>query len=336
MTQPADATVARPMIRALFRSVAMPGQPALSTKVYYPALYGATPLENSTGAVPAATRGAPYPLAILMPGINVSPESYGWLATALAEGGFVAVIYGWIVEEMPGMVALSPGLDVGALAPEQYGTRPSATALSALLKDLAVQNEHGPLKGLLDLDRVLLGGHSAGGSVALFNARPDWFPGLRAAFAYGAHSKAATALGYPPDALLALPTALPTLLIGGSDDGVIAASSFRYGGDGDKQPDPTGPVLRTFEEGLGSTRGDCYLAIVRGANHFSLCHPADPATGRPFLDAPTTRPDAEIRADIAKLVRLFARLHVAGDAASAGGLRMVLADRTRIAHSAVR
>lgn len=336
MTRPITSGI--PMVRALFRAVAVPGPAphnSLSAKVYYPALYGATPAEKNTGALPIAPSDTPYPVAILMPGINLSPDAYAWLATALVGAGFVAVTYGWIVEELPGMVALSPGLDVAALAPAEYGRRPSATALAPLLADLAAQNAAGPLAGRLDLSRVLLGGHSAGGSVALFNARPDWFPGLRAVFAYAAHAKASTALGHAPETVLKLPEALPTLVLGGSEDGVIAASAFRYGGD-ETRPDPTGALLRTFAEGLAGTRGDCYLAILRGANHFSLAHPADPATGRPFLDWPTQRPDAEIRADLEQLIVLFARAHVQDDAAARAALRAALDDRTRLQHAATR
>lgn len=329
-----------PMIRALFRAVAVPGhgQPheSLFTKIYYPALYGATPFENNTGNLPAARNGAPYPVAILMPGVNVGPEAYGWLATALAEAGVVTVLYGRIIEEMPGLVTLSPGFDFEALAPAAFGARPSANVLAPLLDDLARQNAAGPLAGLLDLDRVLLGGHSAGGSAALLNARPDWFAGVRAVFAYGAHSKASTAMGYPPDTLLPLPAQVPALLLGGSEDGVIAASSFRYGGDGAATPDATGPVLRTFREAIGSARGDSYLAIVRGANHFSLAWPQDTATGRPFLDWPATRPDAELRGDLARLIALFARAHLLGDAGARAALGELLADRERIQLSEIR
>lgn len=333
----APACGATPMVRALFRAVPAPvGGGALYAKTYYPALYGGTPLENNTGSLPAAPGERPYPVAILMPGINVAPDSYAWLATALAQAGFVTMLYGWIVEEAPGQVALSPGLDVGALAPGQYGSRPSATALAALIDDLRAQQRSGPLAGLLDLDRILIGGHSAGGSVALLNARPDWFPGLRAVFAYGAHSKASTLLGYPADTLLRLADELPALILGGDADGVIAASAFRYGDDGTSTPDPVGPLRRTFSEGRASRRGDCYLAIVRGANHFSLCSPADRATGRPFLDWPTTRPDDAIRSDLAGLIVAFARTHVAGVASARTELTELLSDRERIAAAAVR
>jgi hypothetical protein len=338
MTEPAARS--RPMVRALFRAVAVPGatvpHQSLHAKIYYPAMYSGTPLENNTGSVPAAVPAAPYPVAILMPGINVGHEAYGWLAAALAEAGFVTLIYGWIVEEMPGLVSLSPGLDLTALAPKAYGTRPSANALAAVIGELHAMNAQGPLAGLLDLDRILLGGHSAGGSVALMNARPDWFPGLRAVFAYGAHSKASTMLGYPADALLPLADALPLLILGGSEDGVIAASAFRYGADGTQAADPSGPVARTFHEGISRNADDCYLAIVRGANHFALAWSADTATGRPFLDWPLTRPADAIRETLAALIAAFARAHVADAPGAVQELRTLLKDEASIQQSAVR
>lgn len=333
------ADTAQPMVRALFRAVPPPAaagdQPAIYTKLYYPALYSGTHEEKNTGMLPANAARAPFPIAILMPGINVSPDSYAWLATALAEAGFAALLYGWICEELPGMTALSPGLDVGALKPGAYAARSSATALPALLDDLAAQNASGPLAGQLDLSRILLGGHSAGGSTALFNARPDWFPGLAAVFAYGAHSQASTMLGHPAGTLLTLPDALPTLILGGSEDGVIAASAFRYQEDAGA-PDPTGPVVRTFEQALPRKRDDCHLAIVRGANHFSMAFPADPATGRPFLDGQPTRPEHEIRADLSGLILAFARAYVAGDETARDELRQRLADGNGLQRTATR
>lgn len=328
------------MARALFRAVALPGQKApyqsLQTKVYYPAIYTGSPGERNTGLLPAIDEGRPFPVAVILPGINVGHEAYGWLAASLADAGLVCALYGWVVEEMPGLVSLSPGLDLSALAPDSYGSRPSANVLTAVLDDLHAMNQAGPLAGCLDLDRILLGGHSAGGSVALMNARPDWFPGLRAVFAYGAHSKASTMLGYPPDALLPLPDALPFLVMGGSEDGVIAASAFRYGNDGSETPDPIGPVARTFHEGLSRKAGDCYLAIVRGANHFSLAWSADSATGRPFLDWPLTRPADAIRSDLAALIVAFAKAHVTGAPGVSNSLRGLLADTSRIQLSAIR
>ena len=326
------------MVRALFRSITapQPDQPSLQARIYYPAVYTGSDLEKNTGALPAAPGETPWPVAILMPGINVGPECYAWLALALARAGIVTLVYGWIREEMPGLVALTPGLDIEALKPEAYGSRPSATALGAVIKALAAENKAGPLAGRLDLSRILLGGHSAGGSVALFNARPDWFPGLTAVFAYGAHSKASTMLGYPADTVLSLPAMLPTLILGGSEDGVIAASAFRYGDDGEAEPDPVGPLRRSFEEGLSAARGDCHLAILRGANHFSMCWPQDGSSGRPFLDWPETRGGDQIRGGIADLVTGFAAQHLEISNSAGEGWRKRLGEAALISLSLQR
>ncbi|MGJ8668762.1 MAG: alpha/beta hydrolase family protein [Oceanococcus sp.] len=327
------------MVRALFRSIASPAPaetPSLFAKVFYPGIYTGSDLEKNTGSLPLIPGENRFPLAILMPGINVTPEAYSWLAIALAEAGFVTAVYGWIVEEMPGMVALSPGLDISALAPDDYAQRPSATGLSAVIAELRAMDQSGLLAGRLDLDNIVLGGHSAGGSVALFNARPDWFPGLKAAFAYGSHSKASTMLGYPAETVLPLPDALPTLIMGGSEDGVIAASAFRYGEDGEQNPDPIGPLKRSFDEGLSSQREDCHLAIVNGANHFSMCWPQDSSTGRPFLDWPETRSNTDVRQDITDLVTQFAKAYVAQDVSALQQLSSTLSDTSRISQRARR
>lgn len=327
------------MVRALFRAIDMSpysdrgGQ--LHCKIYYPALYTATEQQRNTGLLPALDAEAPRPVAILMPGINVAAESYGWMARALAESGFIALTYGWIVEEMPGLPALSPGLDIHALAPDEYGTRASATALTPIIEDLCAQNAEGLLQNQIDVSRILLGGHSAGGSVALMNARSDWHAGLQAVFAYGAHSKASTMLGYPEDTYLALPQDLPTLIMGGSEDGVIAASAFRYG-KADGPGDAVEPLRRTFNDALQRNASDSHLAIFAGANHFSPCFPADPATGRPFLDRPCTRDEATIRADLKTLVTLFARSHLHADDTAAAALQQHLQNPEAFAETLTR
>ena len=294
-------------VRAIYRAIAIPdAEPPYdraSLKIYYPSKPGDSDEERNTGVVPADTAGAPLPVAIIMPGINVGPESYGWLAQSLAESGFIAVTYTLVAEEMPGYISLTPGLSIAALNPHDVGKIPSATALTPILQDLEQLNTRGVLAGLLDLDRVALGGHSAGGTVALLNARPDWFPGVSAAFSYGAHAGAATALGYAADTLFDVPSQIPLLIMGGTRDGCIAHSAGRYGTD--TQGSATARVEQTFDEAINSDREDCYLAIIDGANHFSLAWPHDATTGRPFIDMATTRPDEELRDFLARLISRF-------------------------------
>jgi len=292
--------------RALFRSVALPGAMApydrLMLRIYYPALPDDSDEQRNSGVVAVDTTGAPYPLVVVLPGINVGPECYAWLAAALAVSGHVVVTYSMIAEEMPGYVSLTPGLDLEAIAPGSFGTRPSATALAALLGAMHDENSSGLLEGSIDTDDVALVGHSAGGSVALYNADPAWFPGLKSVVVYGAHAGASTMLGFDEGTILPLPSQLPVLLIGGTHDGVIAGSAHRYG---DQGGDPLARVRDTFEHGIRSDRGDSFLVEVDGANHFSFAHPFDGTTGRAFLDWPQTADGEDLRATFALLIERF-------------------------------
>ena len=302
-------------VRALYRAIQIPGSDApydrASLKIYYPSQPTNSDEERNSGVVPAATRGAPFPVAVLLPGINVGPESYAWLARRLAESGIITVTYTLVAEEMPGYISLTPGLKISALMPAHYGKEPSATAITPILDDLVQLNKDGILAGLLDLQGIALGGHSAGGTVALLNARKDWVPGLKAAFCYGAHASAATALGYEPDSLFDVPSEVPLLIMGGTRDGCIANSAARYGQE--KQGSATEKVELTFDRGVSSDRQDSYLAIIEGANHFSMAWPQDDTTGRPFIDLPTTRPDEQLRGMLADIICEFLAATVAGD-----------------------
>ncbi len=277
--------MSKPLIRAIFRSVRVQGLIAPNDtahlKIHYLATLTGNDAERNTGLLPAMPSGGPFPVVILLPGINVGPEGLGWLANSLCARGFVVVTYSLIGEELPGHVSLTPGIDIMALTPDAYGTRPSALALGPIIDDLRVCNQNGVLERQIDLTKIVLGGHSAGGTVALLNANPDWFPGVKGAFAYGAHTAAATMLGHPKGKMNAIDETTPVLIIGGEEDGVIAESAGRYG---DPVGDATTRVIATFEQAVSRTKGDSVLAIIKGANHFSIVHPEDSATGRTFLD----------------------------------------------------
>jgi predicted dienelactone hydrolase len=298
-------------VRALYRAVAIPELAApynsATLKIYYPATYSASFEERNTGVVPVNKSSAPFPVVVMIPGINLSPEAYSWLAKVLAENGIITVTYSLIAEEMPGYISLTPGIDLTMLAPEHYGSGPSCIALPHIIKDLHALQQDGVLAGLLDLGAIVLGGHSAGGTMSLLNADPDWLPEVSACFAYAAHSGASMTLGWNEATILPLPSKVPTLIIGGSNDGVIAASAHRYG---IVEGSPTGSLQRTYDEGIQSDRNDSYLFIVDGANHFTLAYPKDTSTGRPFIDHENTRPDAELRATIASLLTNFIGAHI--------------------------
>jgi len=265
------------------------------------------------GIVPADAQQSPFKVVIFFNGINCGPELYQWLAVELAKRGLVVITFAWVAENIPGMVALTPGVAIDKLTPAMYGKAPTASALPTLLKELEKLQSEGVLAGLLDLNSVILGGHSAGGRVAIENADSQFFPSVVAAFAYGAHTAAITQLGYAAGTILPLPDSLPLLLMGGTRDGVIANSSQRYGVTWE---DATTPVKRTFQEAIRGGRSNSYLLLLEGANHFSIATPLDATTGRPFLDFPATQSEEKLRNLIAETIGMFIDAHVCNEVTS--------------------
>lgn len=280
-------------------------------KIYYRGSLDDSMEQINMGVVPADADATPWPIVILMPGTNVPVESYSWLAKHLAENGIVAVLYSWIKEDMPGFICQSPGIELKNLTPNTYGTAPTASALPALYSALERANRSGVLQNRLDLNSVIIGGHSAGGSAALLNNNPAWFPWLKGCFTYAAHAAASNQLGFPDDSMLSICPDLPYLLMAGSRDGVIAASSFRYG-DANTE-DNTDRIKRTFKESIAREQNDTHFVKIRGANHFSFTHPSDSATGRQFLDWAIEGSDDDIRACMATLITAFIKGQILGD-----------------------
>ena len=242
-------------------------------------------------------------------------------------------MFSWVAENLPGIVGLTPGVDIKMLAPNIYGTGPTASALPTLLKVLERLQVESVLAGLLDLDQIILGGHSAGGRVAIESAASQFFPQVVAAFAYGAHTAAAVQLGYPPNTILPLPDSLPLLLIGGTCDGVIANSSHVYGVTW-KQA--TTPIEHTFIEAIAGGRDDSYLLLIEGANHFSIADPFDSTTGRPFLDFQSTQPAEQVRNLIAEAIGLFIDAHVHSQITAKEALNQLLVSNNPLIASGER
>lgn len=291
-------------VRAVFRAVKVADAQSpfdvIQLKIFYRALEAQTDVERNSGILPPDRRHAPFPVVIMLNGVNCPPESYQWLALELCEKGCVFVSFQWITNDLPGgMQGLTPGIDVRFMNYENYGKGATGSAIQPILDDLAKVNSEGLLKGLLDLDNVILGGHSAGGSIALMNA--GHFPQIKKAFSYGAHTQGSTILGFPPNNVCSISSEKPILMLGGNRDGVIVWSARRYG---KTDADSTLALKQTFEKAIGGTRGDRYLAIFDGANHFTFAHPKDPTTGRPFLDF-EPKNDEEQRKIMAEMIADF-------------------------------
>ena len=268
-------------------------------KVFYPS--NDSDRQNPFSDAPAAKDLAPFRVVIFFNGFNCSLSTYQWLAIELADRGLVVVLFDWLVKRDRN-VFLSPGVDL-SVRTETYGSVPSASALPLLLNELDNLQSDGVLAGLLDLQKIILGGHSAGGRLALENAEPKFFPRLGGAFSYGAHSAAPLSMGYNPGTILPLPDSLPMLLMGGTEDGVIAKNSKIYGIE--KWSTPATPVIRTFREAIGRDRHDSCLVIIEGANHFAIADYVDPTLSVAKFDFASKGSKAEIRSLIASTIGLF-------------------------------
>jgi len=293
------------MIRALFHATTLPNENApynvLHLKIYYPASPTNSDAERMSGVIPADKSFAPMPVVIFFNGINVGIESYHWLAVKLAEANIVTVMYTHIAETLPNVIGLTPAIDLSKVKPDTYGSGPTCPAVQPILDSLAQLNadEKSPLYQSMDLNHIILGGHSAGGTVALQNGQ--FFEQVKAVFSYAGHTMASTMLGFAPGTVLNIGSKR-TLLMRGDKDGVIAASRIRYGTDEQSED----PVAKTFDEAYQPSAGsEAYDVLVEGANHFAVAHPLDETTGRFFLDMEMTRPAEKIREQIAELVLSF-------------------------------
>jgi pimeloyl-ACP methyl ester carboxylesterase len=287
---------------------AAPPFDTLTLRVFYPALDEVGERELETGLLRPDPARAPFPVVIFFPGVNCSEHTYHWLAIELAARGLAVVTFTWVAENLPGRVSLTPGLNRAMLTPEAYGTGLSATTLPAILAALQRVDDSTVLAGSLDLNRIVLGGHSAGGMMALMNADPRRLPPVVAAFSYCASPLPTLALGgWPPGVIAPLPSATPLLMLGATEDGIGDLHNRTLGLGSQSGADT---IAATFEQAVTSTRGDAYLAILRGANHHSICHPRDDTLGRTFADSPATADEGALRELLASLIRAFISKHV--------------------------
>ena len=310
-------------VRAVYRAAKVAGRAApydnLTLKIHYPCRYGDSFEERDTGFVPPDPDRSPLPVVIIMPGVNISHESYGWLARRLAKAGFAALTYSWVTVEIADRVSVSPGVQIDRLTRQGYGQGPSCPALPAIMEELQRVQQEGLLAGHLDLQRIVLGGHSAGGSMALLNANQEWFPSVCGAFAYAAHTAGNLQLGWEEGSFMPIADNLPLLMLGGSRDGVIAASSHRYRSG--EHASASSPIERSFREGVPGSGGGRQLLIVEGANHFSFVWPQDKSTGRPYLDRKAKGRGKKVRKHLGKAIVHFCRHACRGDADAAAALK---------------
>jgi dienelactone hydrolase len=304
------------VVRTVFGAARVPGASApfdtLHARLTYPARPPSDDGQRNSGLLDADPSGGPYPVVVFHGGANCGPEGYAWLAARLTRVGVVTLTFTWVAEVPPGSVpALLAGVEERTMRPGRPPTGPSPT-LTAARRVIADLGHRGPLAGLLDDRRVILGGHSAGGREALVGADAARHPGVIGAFSYAGHNAGPLAAGFEPGTMVDITATCPVLLIGGDADGVLRWSGRRYGSDAGPGAHP---VERCFDESLARASGPAYLAMVTDASHFCLSHPHDPSTGRGFLEPDAPEDQSGPREIVARLIEDFVLSCVRCDAA---------------------
>lgn len=294
-------------VRAVHDAVTVPGfeNPYATAHlvVHYPAVDGVG--DPALGIVSPDESQAPFPVVLLAGNFNCPPELYAWLAKRLAAAGHAVVTWTWVAPLFGGRPGLSTGIDLEAVTPSTFGSRMPSVLLPAILDGLAGMNASGDLAGVLDLDRVVLGGHSAGGTMALLCS--SWLPACVGAFSYGGHTRTQVPQGFGDDHVLPLGDGPPVLLLGGLQDGVGDAISLAQRG----HVLPGHPMTITAERAVPAGRR-CWTVLLEEANHYSFCEGYDGTTGRGYLEVAASGDPGAQRRKIGELVEAFLDLCLRG------------------------
>ena len=100
------------IVRSVHFGFDVPDTDASIATLYYPADEGSLDAARLTGLVAADRSRAPWPLIIMLPGINVTPDSYRWLAIRLVQAGYCVATYASIGSLGPAGRGITPGMDI--------------------------------------------------------------------------------------------------------------------------------------------------------------------------------------------------------------------------------
>ena len=290
-------------VRAVYDAVAVPGASTpyatAHVVVHYPAVDADG--DPTLGVVAPDPSLAPFPVVLLAGNFNCPPELYAWLAKRLARRGCAVVTWTWVTPLFDGRPGLSTGIDLSAVTPETFGSRLPSVLLPALLDHLPSIADIGPA---MDVSRVVLGGHSGGGTTALLCS--SWLD--VPAFSYGGHTRTQAPQGFGDEHYLPLGDGPPLLLLGGREDGVVGAIARQQRG----HVAPGHPMELTEVRSVpaGRTR---WTVLLDGANHYSFCEGYDATSGRGYLERDAAGDAATVRARIGDLVEAFLGVVLDGD-----------------------
>jgi hypothetical protein len=291
-------------VRARYVTVPTPTLPSgdyrIQGKLYYPALDDAQYENNLMPYFSPDTSDAPYPVVIFLIGSNCNLEQYAWLFQHLCSYGYIVISlnetylssYEWLI--------CNPILK-GFNNPTRYPSSLGLTYILSYLEDINTVNSEGRLplypeadtgllEGMIDLDHIVLGGHSFGGFQALMSATTklaetdveDYadmkhlFAGFKACFTYGVHTISS---GKP----LQTAVNIPSLLIAGTKDSIADGTVLEDGVEVEKSGYER--MKLTFDQAIPvSTDSSRYFLGIKNANHFSIVGKPDPTVDVSFLD----------------------------------------------------
>jgi hypothetical protein len=282
-------------VRAVYDAVRVPGADSpydvAQLVVHYPAV--AADGDPALGIVAPDPSYAPFPVVLLAGNFNCPPELYAWLAKRLAHKGCAVVTWSWVAPLFGGRPGLSTGIDLDAVTPQTFGTRVPSVLLPAVLDRLPHVADVGTS---LDLSRLVLGGHSAGGTMALLCS--SWLEAP--AFSYGGHTRTQVPQGFGADHYLPQGDGPPLLLLGGLEDGIGDAIARQHTG----AAPPGHPMALTAARAVPPSRR-CWTVLLSGANHYSFCEGYDGTSGRGYLEAEASGDDEAVRDRFGALVVAF-------------------------------
>ena len=311
-----------PSVRAVYTAVEVAGARApwdvAHVRVDFPAADVST-ADPSLGLIGVDPSRGLLPVVVLHGNFNCPPHYYQWLAHRLALAGYAAVTFTWVTTWLDARAGLTTGIDLSAIAPDATVLRSPHLLLEPLLDALTRVPDVGPA---LDVSRVVLGGHSAGGTLALLCTSREWHPSVRGAFSYAGHTRAQVPQGLGTDTYLPVPGDVPLLLVAGTADGVVGAIASRQGHTGTDHP-----MVATRQRAVPAD-ADAWLVLIDGADHYSVCEGYDASTGRGYLETPGPADPVGVREEFASLVLDLCAVAFDEDAADARE-RLSAADRDR-------
>ncbi len=181
--------------------------PALQAKI--PAADRVQYTTDAYGDAPAATSPGKYPLVVFSHGYAGYPEQSVSLTTHLASWGFVVAAPDHVERSLDGLL--------GTAASGVPKSTDVAVLQATLALAVSASNGSGVLHGLVDPDRVVAAGHSAGASAAYDFASTD--PQVKAWISYSVSFGGGDPKPKPPTK--------PGMVMLGTTDGVIPPAQSR-------------------------------------------------------------------------------------------------------------